>query len=72
MLMNEFPLLGLPLSRLPGRRVLENNVSTDVGSTVDRNRVRPRVNAHGSVGHYEQCPRVCMSNDPAGEPCGLV
>jgi len=32
------------------------------------------LNAHRAVGglHHESCPRVCVSNDPDGNPCELV
>ena len=48
-----------------GREVIENNVSTDFGSTIHGT----CVNAHRLVGHHEPCPHVCMSNYPEGQSC---
>ena len=49
--------------KIPGRWVIENNVSTDGGSTSNRNRnVGLRL-----VGHYEPCLRGCMNNHPKAD-----
>jgi hypothetical protein len=47
------------LSLCPGRGVIEHNVSTNVGWTIDRTGIW--VNAHRSVGQHEPCLRFCIA-----------